>query len=129
MNGATAQALAGTEDAYGPFWSPDSRSIGFFARDKLVRIDASGGAPLRLADALHGRGGAWGLNGTILYAPNTRGPLYRVEASGGTPQPATKLDAAAKQIVHRWPQFLPDGEHFLYFAPSPLGGSRHLQVP
>src|SRR5262249_53414810 len=70
LDSLTAQALPGTENASSPFWSPDSRSIGFFASGKLKRIDASGGPPVTLCDAADNRGGAWGRDGTILFAPS-----------------------------------------------------------
>ncbi len=116
LDAATAQPLAGTEGATYPFWSPDGRYIGFFANGKLSRIDASGGPPIAIADAADGRGGAWGQDGTILFTPDFSSPLYRVPASGGTPQPVTKIDASRQENSHRWPQFLPDGKHFLFHA-------------
>ena len=116
LNAATAQPLAGTQGAMFPFWSPDSRSLGFFANGKLNRIDASGGPILSIADAAIGRGGSWGADGTILFAADTNSPIYRVPASGGTRQPVTTLNASRQEITHRWPQFLPDGKHFLFFA-------------
>jgi eukaryotic-like serine/threonine-protein kinase len=114
LNAAAAQPLAGTDDAYMPFWSPDSRSLGFVAHGKLNRIDASGGPPLALCDAPLGRGGAWSTQGTVLFSPTVAAPLFRVPASGGVPQPMTKL--ATGHIAHRWPQFLPDDKHFLYYV-------------
>jgi serine/threonine protein kinase len=113
---ATAQPLEGTEGATFPFWSPDSRSLGFFASGKLNRIDASGGPTLAIASASNGRGGSWGADGTILYTPDTISPIYGVPASGGTPEPVTKLNASLNETTHRWPQFLPDGKHFLFYA-------------
>src|SRR5579864_3394790 len=112
----TAQPLEGTEGASFPFWSPDSRSIGFFANGKLKRIDVTGGPSIALADAPQARGGSWGPDGTILYTPSTIDPIYRVAASGGLPQKVTKLDSIRLETSHRWPQFLPDGKHFLFFA-------------
>jgi Tol biopolymer transport system component/predicted Ser/Thr protein kinase len=116
LESATAQPLEGTEDARFPFWSPDGRYLGFFANGKLNRIDASGGPVLAIANASNGRGGAWGADGTILFTPDSISPLYRVSASGGTPQPVTKLNASLHENTHRWPQFLPDGKHFLFYA-------------
>ena len=118
LNAAAAQPLAGTEDAYMPFWSPDSRSLGFVAHGKLNRIDASGGPPLALCDAPLGRGAAWSNQGTVLFSPTVASPLFRVPASGGATQPMTKL--AAGNIAHRWPQFLPDDQHFLYYIWSSI---------
>ena len=115
-----ALALPGTEDPSAPFWSPDSRMIGFFAAGKLKRIDASGGPPLTLCDAPYPRGGTWSQEGVILFAPNVNVPLHRVSASGGAPIPVTSLDPAKGVTTHRWPQFLPDGRHFLYVAGTQL---------
>jgi Tol biopolymer transport system component len=114
----TSVPLAGTEGASFPFWSPDSANIGFFADGKLKRIEARGGPPLTLCDAAAGFGGTWNREGAIVFAPNGRGPLYRVSASGGTSSPVTILDFAKHETTHRWPSFLPDGRHFLYRAGS-----------
>lgn len=116
MNSPAAQPLEGTDDARFLFWSPDSRSIGFFAKGKLNRIDASGGSLLTLADALPGNGGSWESSGAILFAPSLAGALLRVSASGGSSQPVTQLSASRKDFAQRWPQFLPDGKHFLFFV-------------
>ncbi len=121
LDSLQAQPLAGTDDASYPFWSPDSRTIGFFAGGKLKRIEASGGPPLTLCDAPLPRGGSWSQAEEILFAPNLNAPLFRVSASGGTATPVTSLDAAKGEVTHRWPQFLPDGRHFLYLAGSPYG--------
>ena len=115
MNALEAHTLSGTENAIFPFWSPDGRSLGFFADGKLKTIDLNGGSPLVVCDAPFGRGGAWGPGGVILFTPSTQSPLMRVSASGGTPVPVTKLDPA-QHTSHRWPFFLPDGKHFLYLA-------------
>jgi serine/threonine protein kinase len=111
-----AQPLAGTQDAASPFWAPDSQNIGFFADGKLKRIQASGGPTLTLCDAPNPRGGTWNHDGVILFSPRLNAPLYRVLASGGTAVEATTTDPSKGEITHRWPQFLPDGKHFLYLA-------------
>ena len=121
LSAATAQPLEGTEGAMFPFWSPDSRSLGFFANGNLNRIDAAGGPAVAIAEAPAGRGGAWSSDGTILYTPGTSAPIYRVAASGGTPQPVTNLNSARLETTHRYPQFLPDGKHFLFLAGSTTG--------
>jgi Tol biopolymer transport system component len=108
------RALPGTESASFPFWSPDGKSIGFFADGKLKRLDIETGLVRTLADASLGRGGAWGHDGTIVFSPSTVGPLLRVAALGGDARPLTRLEAT--QAGHRFPQFLPDGEHLLYYA-------------
>src|SRR5262249_30225219 len=106
--------LPGTEGGTDPFWSPDSRSIGFFAGGKLKRIDTQGGSWQPLSDAIGGRGGAWGPGGTILFAPTSFSPLYTIPANGGTPRQITKLNTNSGATSHRWPAFLPDGRHFLF---------------
>ncbi len=111
-----AQRLPATEGAFLPFWSPDSKSVGFFADEKLKKIDVAGGPAVTVCDAPAGRGGAWSRTGVIVFAPDARGGLQQVSAAGGTPAPATILDPATKATSHRWPQFLPDGEHFLYYS-------------
>jgi len=111
-----AQPLPGTDDASFPFWSPDSRFIGFFVPGKLKKVEASGGLPQPVADVPTGRGGTWNRDGIILFATNISGGLYRVQDSGGPIAAVTTLDAARQETAHRWPQFLPDGRHFLYFV-------------
>jgi predicted Ser/Thr protein kinase len=107
LDSAAAQPLAGTDGATFPFWSPDSRSIGFFADGKLKRIDASGGPVMTLADAPNARGGSWSRLGVILFAPSNASTIRRVSASGGPSSPAAEAGS-------RFPWFLPDGTHFLY---------------
>src|SRR5262245_3228359 len=114
LGALTAQPLASTDDATYPFWSPDSRFIGFFAQSKLKKVDASGGPPQTLCDAPNGRGGTWSHHGVIVFAPDNFRPLYSVSAGGGAPVAITRLDDAKQQSTHRWPWFLPDGRHFLY---------------
>jgi len=115
-----AQALDGTEEASFPFWSPDSHFIGFFASGKLKKIESSGGPSLAICDAPNPRGGSWNQDGVILFTPNLNVPIHRVSASGGNPIPVTSLDPSKGVTTHRWPQFLPDGRHFLYLAGTPL---------
>ena len=112
-------ALAGTEGASFPFWSPDNKSLGFFADNKLKRIDVAGGRPIVITDASTARGGAWGPDGTILFAPGVSSPIKRVPARGGTVEDVTdnKGDLGPS---HRRPGFLPDGQHFVFN--SSLGG-------
>jgi eukaryotic-like serine/threonine-protein kinase len=114
-NGLEARALPGTEGAIFPFWSPDSRSLGFFAESKLKTIELDGGSAQVICDVPLGRGGAWGPGGVILFSPAPSTPLMRVSASGGAPVAVTKVDPAL-YTSHRWPFFLPDGKHFLYIA-------------
>jgi Tol biopolymer transport system component len=111
-----ARPLPGTEGgAQQLFWSPDSRSIGFSAGQKLKRIDIASGTTQILANAPTYRGGAWTVDDTILFAPGGNGPLYRVPARGGQPIAVTRL-ASAQQASHRFPSFLPDGRHFLFWV-------------
>jgi len=114
---ADPRPLPGTEGAQFPFWSPDSRTIGFFANSKLRKIDAAGGPIQTLAEAsVDPRGGTWAPDGTIVFAPSTLVPLMRVSSSGGPVTEVTKLDTETGQTSHRWPSFLPDGKHFIYFG-------------
>lgn len=117
---ASAQPVAGTEGAILPFWSPDSRSVGFFADAKLKRVERGGSAPQILADAPAGRGGTWNAEGTILFSPNTSGGLFRVAATGGQPTPVTSLSSG--QATHRQPRFLPDGRRFLFYVVGSQSG-------
>src|SRR5262249_8048608 len=95
----------------------DSRSIGFYADGKLRRIEAAGGPALALCDVgVVARGATWNREGVIVFAPSPNGPLHRVQDSGGQSTPVTKLDTAHGGTSHRWPQFLPDGRHFLFFV-------------
>ncbi|PYS98386.1 MAG: hypothetical protein DMF63_15995 [Acidobacteria bacterium] len=116
LTAVDARQLPGTEGASFPFWSPDSRSIGFFAAGKLRKVDAVGGPTQTLADAsTDPRGGAWMSDGTIVFSPRTTAPLMRVSSTGGTVTELTKLNEAEGQNSHRWPSPLPDGKHFIYF--------------
>jgi Tol biopolymer transport system component/predicted Ser/Thr protein kinase len=117
LDALASQALPGTEGALYPFWSPDSRWIGFFADGKLKKVEVAGGPPQTLANAPAGRGGAWSRHGVIVFAPNPTGPLVQVPASAGEAKPVTELDAS-QEFGHRWPQFLPDGRRFLYSIQS-----------
>jgi len=107
--------LPGAHGGYFPFWSPDSSSIGFFADGKLKTIDIATNAVRSLCDAPSARGGSWGSTGIILFSPMVRDVLYQIPATGGTPVATTKLDTKFHS-THRWPCFLPDGQHFLYLA-------------
>jgi Tol biopolymer transport system component len=112
-----AEILRGTEGAELPFWSPDGKSVGFFAGGELKRIAISGGPPQTVAPATPDvRGASWGADGRIVFAPTFTGPLMRVSASGGKPTPLTTLDKGRNEGTHRWPWFLPDGRHFFYYA-------------
>jgi eukaryotic-like serine/threonine-protein kinase len=118
LDGVLAQRVAGTEGASFPFWSPDSRFIGFFAGGKLKKVDIAGGAPEILATAAGGRGGTWGLDGTIVFSGEPNSSLSRVAAAGGTVHPATTFPRDQGATSHSWPHFLPDGRHYLFYQRS-----------
>ncbi len=111
-----ARPLVGTDGAAQPFWSPDSRSVGFFANGQLKRIDVSSGALQTICDAPSNWSGAWGRDGTIVFSRGIASGLYRVPATGGTPVQVTTVDPSNNEIEHIWPYFLPDGRHFLFFV-------------
>jgi len=117
IGSSTAAVLLGTEGATYPFWSPDNAYVGFFADGKLKKVAASGGEPQVLASATSGRGGTWGRHGIIVFAPQAGGWLWKVNADGSDLGPLTDriFDSTADES-HRWPVFLPDGEHFLFLA-------------
>ncbi len=110
----TSAAVPGTEGATYPFWSPDERSIGFFAAGKLKRVGAHGGPVLSLCEVQRARGGSWAANGNIVFAPDVQAGIWAVSERGGAARQVTRL--APYHTTHRWPLFLPDGRHFLYFA-------------
>ena len=114
LNGLEARVLPGTEGAAYPFWSPDSKSIAFFAVPKLKRIQISGGAPQTICDVQAAFGGSWGTRGSIIFAQRPSGTVFRVPADGGTPTAATILNGSNGEIAHVFPYFLPDGRHFMY---------------
>jgi serine/threonine protein kinase len=119
LDSLTARPLAGTEWAINPFWSPDSKWIAFASQNRLRKVSAQGGSPQELCEIVGGRGGSWSNGGTILFVPGAGSPVYSVPESGGTPVQVTQLDPAKQETAHRWPQFLPDGRHFLFFAWGP----------
>jgi Tol biopolymer transport system component len=124
VGGRRTNSIEGTQGATYPFWSPDGRSIGFFADGKLKKVEVSGGQPQVLCDASNGRGGTWNRDGVILFTPDGFGGLFRVSSSGGSPVEVTKPDTSRLETSHRWPVFLPDGKHFLYLAANFSG---HLE--
>jgi Tol biopolymer transport system component len=115
LNETEARSLAGTDGARAPFWSADGKSIGYFASEKLFRIDIGGGPPQALAPAQVAMGGAWNADGTILFAQNTVSPLLKIPASGGEAMAVTQLESP-HHVSHRFPSFLPDGRRFLFYA-------------
>jgi len=123
LDTATADKLPGTDGASWQFWSADGKWLGFFADGKLKKISATGGPVTILADAPNPRGGAWSPDNVILYTPDYRDSLWKINASGGDAVRATQLDLS-KHSTHRWPTFLPDGKHFLFLATNHAGGRR-----
>ena len=121
LDSLEARPLPGTEGAALPFWSPDNRFIGFFAEGKLKKISAAGGPAQTLSEATQGSGGTWaqgssGSDSVVVFAPTGSSALLRVSDAGGEPAPATVLDESAQESSHRFPYFLPDGRHFLYWG-------------
>ena len=115
-----ARLIPGTEGGFAPFWSPDSGHIGFFADRSLKEVhllsDIGQVKPTVICDVdEEPGGGAWNKDGVIVFAPRMSGALYRVAASGGKPQQLLKLDALKSEHAQLWPQFLPDGKHFIFF--------------
>jgi Tol biopolymer transport system component len=124
LDSGVARELPGTDGATFPFWSPDSRTIGFFAAGKLQRVDTVGGSPSVIFEGVRGRGGTWNNAGDILFNAVNDGPILKVNARGGKAEPVTKVDKAGGENSHRWPVFLPDGRRFLYLARATTGGGR-----
>ena len=125
LDSIEARPLGGTNDARYPFWSRDSLQVGFFANGQLLVTDLISDSPRPLtltSTGINVRGGTWGKDNTIVYAPNYTGPLMRISATGGEPEPATKITSEERIGTHRFPQFHPDGHHFVFYA-STGGGT------
>jgi Tol biopolymer transport system component len=127
LDSLEARPLEGSDGASLPFWSPDSRSLGFFARGKLKRVEVSGGQPTTLANAPNARGGAWNRDGVIIYCPIPPSALLRISASGGESTPINSNNMAAGGTTRWLPSFLPDGRHYLYVARM-AGSKREVRV-
>jgi serine/threonine protein kinase len=119
----TPRKIEGTDGASFPFWSPDGNFLGFFADGHLKKVPAAGGPVTVLADSANPRGGSWNQDNVIIYEPDYRDSLWRISAAGGVPVRLTKFEMD-KHTTHRWPRFLPDGKHFLFFATNHSGGSQ-----
>ena len=129
LSALDATVIPGTEGAAHPFWSHDGNALGFFSRGRLMKVAFRGGAPVEIAMAPDGRGGTWSRSGVILFSPNLIGAgLSQVSADGGDVQPATLLDTSHGENSHRWPVFLPDGVHFLYFVRSTRSERRGVYI-
>jgi Tol biopolymer transport system component len=116
LDGLTARQLQGTDRASQPFWSPDGRSLGFFADTKLKTIRIETGRIEALCDAPDPRGGAWGSQGSIVFAPIAMGSLYSVPSDGGAVTEVLRPDTARGETALRFPEFLPDGRGLLFVA-------------
>jgi DNA-binding winged helix-turn-helix (wHTH) protein/Tol biopolymer transport system component len=118
LDSAESRVVPQTEGASWPFWSPDGQLIGFFADSKLKKVGLGGDPPQTIASVgVTPAGGSWSTSGLILFADRLSA-LFSVSAEGGMVTPATQLDTSRQESRHRWPQFLPDGQHFLYFVVS-----------
>jgi eukaryotic-like serine/threonine-protein kinase len=117
LHESASRPLAGTEGARFPFWSPDSRFVGFFQQGNggLRKIDRAGGPPQSICAAPNGKGASWSPTGVIVFTPNSSAILQKVSAAGGEPTDLTTLEGT-KHNSHRHPRFLPDGKHFLFYA-------------
>jgi Tol biopolymer transport system component len=126
LNSTSSRPLAGTEGGIYPFWSPDSRSIGFFNDGKLKLIDIDGGLVRELANAPNPLGGTWNSDGTILFTPHYASPIFRISTAGGDPAVVTRIEG--QQTSHRFPRFLPDGRHFLYYVPGGVNTNARIEA-
>ena len=124
LDSAAPRMLEGTSGGALPFWSPDSAHVAFFVAGVLKRVPLRGGTPVTVCKVAAARGGSWGAKGTIVFAERYS-PIFKVPAAGGTPAAVTKLQP--DQRSHRWPQFLPDGERFVFLA-SRFGSEEESNV-
>ena len=114
LNSIDLLPIPGTTNAIGPFFSPDSQWVAFFADGRLKKVNLAGGPPVTLCEAPVGLGGSWGSNDLIAFSSATGSGLSRVSAAGGMPERLTTLDVAQGEFSHRWPEWLPDGETVLF---------------
>jgi DNA-binding winged helix-turn-helix (wHTH) protein/Tol biopolymer transport system component len=128
LNKSEARVIAGSEDAYNPFFSPDGEWVAFFAHGRLVRSAVLGGSVTTIADAADAWGGTWGKDGSIVFVPSFNAGLVKVSANGGRMEGLTKPDRAAGGYAHMYPQFLADGEHVLFsvWSSTPAGSGAAL---
>ena len=127
VDGLEARPLAGTDGVNRPFWSPDSQYLAFMSGGKLKKIPAVGGPVQTICDAPTGADGTWSRDGVILFDGNQSDPIWRVDAAGGVAKPEV-LNQPEKNVAFvGWPQFLPDGRHFLYLS-GVLSSERTLMV-
>jgi len=116
LDETASREIEGSEDVKYPFWSPDSRSIGYFAEGKIKKVVASGGPSITIGEASNPKGGTWSEDGIILFAPTHNSPIHRISEEGGDPTPVSELSESREENSHRHPRFLPDGRHFMYFT-------------
>jgi serine/threonine protein kinase len=128
LDSSSPQPLAGTRGAIHPFWSPDSRWLGFFADGKLKKIEVAGGLPQTLCESPRVFGASWNSDGVIIFVPGYSSPIHRVMATGGVPEPITWLDASEHEEGHGTPQFLPDGRRFLYWSRAWAPGRETVKI-
>jgi eukaryotic-like serine/threonine-protein kinase len=121
LSSLTATKLEGTDAASFPFWSADGKFLGFFADGHLKKVPSGGGPVTVLAEAPNGRGGTWNRDNVIVYEPDYRDSLWRISASGGSPAARLTKIEGGEHTTHRWPVFLPDGKHFLFFGTNHSG--------
>ncbi len=128
LDSVESKVLPGTEQAAYPFWSPDSKSVGFFSIGKMKKIEISGGAAQLICDTQAAFGGSWGSRNAIVFAQRPAGTIFQVPAGGGTPKPVTVLDSSHGELAHLFPSFLPDGLHFIYSVISRGPGESALRA-
>jgi serine/threonine protein kinase len=116
LSGTESREIESSDAAAYPFWSPDSRYIGYFSEGKIKKVLATGGPSITIGEAENPKGGAWKTDGVILYAPAHNSGIFRITDEGGEPVPVTELNESREENSHRHPRFLPDGQHFMYFT-------------
>jgi len=126
MDSMEAKPIPGTEGAVEPFFSPDGQWLGFLTIGKLKKVAVAGGAAVTVSDAVNPRGGSWGSQGMMVFAPSGISVLQQVSDGGGTPQPLTRLEKG--EVSHRWPEFLPGGKELLFVAGTSGANWTNAQV-
>jgi DNA-binding winged helix-turn-helix (wHTH) protein/Tol biopolymer transport system component len=122
LDSPTLVPIAGADGGWLPVWSPDSRAIAFVHGTTLKKVDIAGGSVVDLCEVGFPAGGDWNSADVILFGSGQSGRIHRTLASGGACEAVTTLDVARGETAHRWPNFLPDGRHFLYSADGREGG-------